>query len=200
VIRTAVDPDAARAEAEKILGGRRYQDDPAPRPFRGPLEWVGDRLDSAGDAAGDVGRSLPWFVWLLIALAVIGLFIWFLVRNTERRRIARLAAGEASVAVAVADDPDVLEREADEAERNGDFERAVRLRFRAGLLRLGAEGRIEYTPATTTTEVRRTLQSPTFDDLALTHDEVTYGDRDALPPDAEHARTRWPELTRGGRS
>ena len=38
------------------------------------------------------------------------------------------------------DDPAVLEREADEAERGGAFERAVRLRFRAGVLRLDARG------------------------------------------------------------
>jgi hypothetical protein len=200
VIVAAVDPDQARRDAEEILGGRRYQRDPAPRPFRGQLKWVGDRLHSAGEASERAFNALPRWLWVVIALVVFGLLTWFIVRNAERRLIRRAAAGVGAAFGddALPDDPGVLEREADEAERNGDFERAVRLRFRAGLLRLGAGGRIQYTPSITTGEVRRTLQSPTFDELASTFDEITYGDRDAVPPDAADARARWPELTRGG--
>ncbi|HEX5096260.1 MAG TPA: hypothetical protein VFX21_09610 [Acidimicrobiia bacterium] len=199
MIVAAVDPDQARADAEAILGGRRYHSDPAPRPFRGQLKWIGDRLQSVGDAIGKVFDLLPWWVWLLIAITAVALFVWYLVRNAERRRVLRVAAGTAPSATVATDDPDALERDADDAERNGDYERAVRLRFRAGLLRLGTRGRIEYTSSITNGEVRRTLQSPTFDDLASTFDEITYGEREAVPPDASDARTRWPELTRGGR-
>jgi hypothetical protein len=164
------------------------------------LKWLGDRLDSAANTVGKLFGALPWWVWLLLALGIIAFLIWSVVRGAERRRVLRVAAGTAATAEAVLDDPAALEREADEAERSGDFERAVRLRFRAGLLRLGTNGRIEYRSSITNGEVRRTLQSPTFDELALTFDEITYGDRDAVPPDAANARTRWPELTRGGRS
>ena len=200
MIPAAVDPSEARAEAHDILGGRRFESDPAPRPFRGPLQWLGDRINSVADVIGNVLSKLPWWMWLLIALGVIALLVWFVTRGAERRRVLRVAAGTASVAAAAPDDPTALEREADEAERNGDFERAVRLRFRAGLMRLGANGRIEYTSSITNGAVRQTLQSRTFDELALTFDEITYGDRDAVPPDAADARARWPELTRSRRS
>ena len=41
----AVDPDSARADVRDILDDRRFRSDPAPRPFRGPLRWLGDRLE-----------------------------------------------------------------------------------------------------------------------------------------------------------
>ena len=41
----AVDPEEARRNAEEILQDRRFQSDPAPRPFRGVLQWIGDRLE-----------------------------------------------------------------------------------------------------------------------------------------------------------
>jgi hypothetical protein len=92
------------------------------------------------------------------------------------------------------EDPDVLEREADAAERAGDLERALRLRFRAGLLRLGQRGAIQYRSSVTTGEVRRTLRSEQFDDLARTFERVTYGGQEALPPDVETARRDWPRV------
>ena len=75
-------------------------------------------------------------------------------RRRRARRRARTVADER-------EDPDALEREADAAERDGDLDRAVRLRFRAGLLRLGDRGAIHYRPSVTTGEVRRTLDSRT---------------------------------------
>ena len=105
------------------------------------------------------------------------------------------------------EDPDALERAADEAERDGDLARALRLRFRAGLLRLGDRGAIHYRPSVTTGEVRRTLGSATFDDLAGTFEAVTYGGRTAAPARRRHRpprvaararRDRAPVSTPGG--
>ena len=96
------------------------------------------------------------------------------------------------------DDPAALEREADEAERAGDLERAVRLRFRAGLLRLGDRGAIEYRPSLTTSEVHARLGSETFDHLAETFNEVAYGGHPAEPPDVAAARTGWPRVVDEG--
>ena len=42
----AIDPDAARGAARDILRDRRFHRDPAPRPLRGPLQWLGDRLQT----------------------------------------------------------------------------------------------------------------------------------------------------------
>ncbi len=70
----------------------------------------------------------------------------------------------------------------------------MRLRFRAGLLRLGDKGAIRYRPSVTTGEVRRTLSSTTFDDLAGTFEAVTYGGRTAAQPDVDDARRAWPRV------
>jgi Domain of unknown function (DUF4129) len=92
------------------------------------------------------------------------------------------------------EDPDALERAADAAELAGDLDVAVRLRFRAGLLRLGGRGAIRYRPSVTTNEVRRVLGSETFDQLAETFDGIAYGGRDAVPPDVDAARREWPRV------
>ena len=71
------------------------------------------------------------------------------------------------------------------AEREADYERAVRLRFRAGLLRLDIE------PSTTSGAAARTLRSPTFDALAARFDAIAYGHRPAGADDAAAAREGW---------
>ncbi len=152
-VAQAVDPDAARADARAILDDRRFRNDPAPRPFRGPLRWLGDRLDPVVRWIGDVIDFVPWYVWLAIVLVITGLVVAWIVRRVQPARRARSSRTAADRA-AGAEDPAVLEREADAAERRGDLERAVRLRFRAGLLRLGDRGAVDYRPSLTTSEVR----------------------------------------------
>ncbi len=49
-------------------------------------------------------------------------------------------------------------------------------------------------PSVTTGEVRRTLDSRRFDDLAGTFEAVTYGGRPAEAPDADSARREWPRV------
>ena len=53
----------------------------------------------------------------------------------------------------------------------------MRLRFRAGLLRLDARELIEYRPSLTTGEVAETIVSPTFDRIGADFDEIAYGGR-----------------------
>ena len=76
----------------------------------------------------------------------------------------------------------------------------MRLRFRAGLLRLGDRGAIEYRPSLTTSEVRALLGSDTFDHLAGTFEHVAYGGQPAEPPDVAEARTEWPRVVKEGAS
>ena len=85
-----------------------------------------------------------------------------------------------------------LERDADAAERRGDHETALRLRFRAGLLRLDRAGILRYRPSLTSGAVVRRVASPSLAVLATTLDEVVYGDRPASAGDVEDARQRWP--------
>ncbi len=191
---TAVDPDEARAEAQDILGDRRFRSDPAPRPLRGVLEWIGDRLEPVADFL----NAIPWFIWLLVAIGLIAFLVTVLAPRVQARR-ARQGGGGGTTRRDKGEDPDQLEREAVEAERAGDYERAVRLRFRAGLLRLGKRGTIEYRPSVTVGEVRRTLASDDFEVLAETFEEVAYGDRDAGQPEVDESRRDWPHVIEGSR-
>ena len=76
-------------------------------------------------------------------------------RRPARDDAPRRASRRAAEAATAARRPRALERRAAEAEAAGDLEAALRLRFRAGLLRLDARGAIDYRPSISTREVRR---------------------------------------------
>ncbi len=183
---------AARAQARDILSQSRFTGTRVPGPFHGLLDWIGDRLRAIGDALDDLlpgGRSI---VWIALA-ALVGALAAIVARRTLTRRV-RGAAQAAAAAAPPRDDARALERRADAAEAAGDLQAALRLRFRAGLLRLDARGAIEFRPSIPTYEVRRALRSAGFDELALDFDEVVYGGRPAAPTDLDTARRRWPEV------
>ena len=117
----------------------------------------------------------------------------WIVKRVGRRR-ARGTGAVARDMRATNEDPAVLEREADDAERRGDLERAVRLRFRAGLLRLGDRGAIEYRPSLTTSEVRGLLGS---DFVRSARGHVRRGRRTATSPPTPMTSRR---LGRDGRA
>lgn len=218
--RSALDPDTAREQAREILSESPFRREPPPRPLRGVLEWFGDlflgigrwfRDGPIGDVVAAVGRALgsvlepvgralaplPGPTWLLPGAALIALAVLLLARTTSRAGSPWFGAGSRrSSSPAAPDDPAALERAAVEAERRGDLDEALRLRFRAGLLRLDERGAITFRPSLTTGEVRRLLGSDTFDELATTFEEVTYGGRPAGPPDVATAREAWPRLLR----
>ncbi|MGH8985293.1 MAG: DUF4129 domain-containing protein, partial [Acidimicrobiia bacterium] len=189
-----VDPDAARDQARDILGQRRYQPADVPRPFEGVLEWLGDRLRPIGDFFDRLLSSWPGRLALIAGLIALVVFVTTGIARRRSRGVAagggrgRGRAGEESL------DPGQLEREADAAERGGDLDRALRLRFRAGLLRLDAAGAIRFRPSLTSGEVRRQLRQPAFDDLAFTFDEIAYGGRAASAVDLGSARDGWPRV------
>jgi hypothetical protein len=187
------DAAAAREQAREILSQRRYHDTEVPRPFKGPLGWAGDRLQDVGHwFAGlfdDVDGALPGgalVVWLLIAAIVVALAV-VVARAAIRRRVARVHAPRASAAPT--DDPRALEREADAAERAGEWERAVRLRFRAGALRLAAQ-------AKTTGDIAAELGSPEFERFGAGFDAIAYGGREAAEDDARASRETWAKVLR----
>jgi hypothetical protein len=189
-----VDPNEARDAARDILGDRRFRSDPAPRPLRGPLQWLGDRLESVVDRIGDILRPVPGLVWLTLGVAAVAVILWRVIIVARQRRVSAASTDASRAADAIAEDADVLERDAEEAERLGDLERAVRLRFRAGLVRLGDRGAIAYRPSVTTDEVRHVLGSDTFEELAHTFEGVAYGGRPAHKPDVDAARRGWPRV------
>jgi hypothetical protein len=190
-----VDPDDARRQARDILDERRYQPAKVPRPFEGVLEWLGDRLRPIGEFLDDVLSSAPGRLLLIAGfVALVAVVATVIARRRGRagavvgRRGGRGGDAEESL------DPARLEREADEAERRGEFDRALRLRFRAGLLRLDDVGAISFRPSLTSGQVARRLRQPAFDDLAITFDGVAYGGRRASTDDVRVARERWPRV------
>jgi hypothetical protein len=190
-----VDPNAARDQARDILSGGRFQSKSAPRPLRGPLRWLGDRLQTVGDWLGRVLSHVPGWMWLALGVLAIAAVVARIVVVTRARRTTAGARGTGGAFDADGpEDPDTLEREADVAERDGDLARAVRLRFRAGLIRLGDGGAITYRPSVTTGEVRSVLGSDAFDELAQTFEGIAYGGEEAQPPDVESARRGWPRV------
>ena len=122
---------------------------------------------------------------------------WFVARRFLTTRVRASAAEQQALAAARDEDPRALDRRADAAEAAGDLEAALRLRFRAGLLRLDARGAIEFRPSISTFEVRRTLHDDDFDALAATFDDVVYGGRPPAPDDLAAARERWPRVVKG---
>jgi hypothetical protein len=188
-----------RAEARDVLAESRFHETDVPGPFRGVFEWIGDRLpdiDVPLDWLDDLlpgGRSVVWIVLggLLAGLA------WFVARRFLTSRIRASTEAEQALVAARDEDPRALDRRADAAEAAGDLEAALRLRFRAGLLRLDARGAIEFRPSISTYEVRRALRSDDFDALAATFDDVVYGGRPPATDDLAAARERWPAIIKG---
>jgi uncharacterized protein DUF4129 len=187
-------PDAseARAHAREILEERRFRGSGVPRPFAGILRWLGDRLQPVSDLIDDIsgwtpgGRPVVFLVLsALVLLAALGL-----ARGSIRRR-ASAAARAARARAPTREDPEALERDAERAAANGEWETAVRLRFRAGLLRLDARELIEYRPSLTTGEVAVAVDSPTFERVGADFDAIAYGGRPAGEQDEAASREGW---------
>ena len=192
-------PDAGgpRSDAGEILSSNRYEGSDLPRPLKGVLDDIGDALEPIGDwieeRFDDLARITPggdvtlWSIGaalLLILLATLG----------SRTLRARAEAGAEVRAVASAparQSAADLERDAERAEREGDLEAALRLRFRAGLLRLDAREAIRFRPSISNREVSRALNSPEFDQLAALFDGVVYGGREPSAEDVARSRRGW---------
>jgi hypothetical protein len=187
-------PDAseARAHAREILDERRFRGSAVPRPFTGILRWLGDRLQPVRDLFDDIAGWIPGGrpVALLILSALVLLAALGLARGSIRRG-ASAAARSSRARAPGREDPEALERDADRAAAAGEWETAVRLRFRAGLLRLDARELIEYRPSLTTGEVADTVRSPAFERVGADFDAIAYGGRPAGEQDEAASREGW---------
>jgi hypothetical protein len=182
----------AGTQARDILSERRFTGSSVPGPFHGILDWLGDKLRRLGNKLDVAIPGPPWVAWVAAAL-VIGALATVISRRTLTGRVRAAAALRVSAAPPH-DTARDLERRADAAEAAGDLATALRLRFRAGLLRLDARGAIEFRPSIPTSEVRRTLRSGDFDALAADFDDVIYGGRPPEPADVATSRERWPAV------
>ena len=191
-----VPSDQARAEAREVLDSRRFQPARVPRPFAGILRTIGRWLEPVGEPLGRLWRrvfdTVPGklaAVGVVFALAVLVSLRLIGRRSPENLRRSRAFGVEGDDL-----DPDELEREAAAAERAGDLDHAVRLRFVAGVLRLDRAGVITYRSSLTTGQLRARLQSGTFAGLAAAFDEIAYGGRPAGEADVRAASEGWPRV------
>ena len=175
----------AQATAAEILRGSRYGRATASDPLVNALSKLGSWLATL--AANTPGGPVAF--WALAAAVVLALAVYG-ARRALRRLEPDAPAGTAGAGGGT-EDPAALERDARSAEDRGAFGEAVRLRFRAGLLTLGAHSTIEYRPSLLTAEVARSLHSPQFDSLNDTFERIAYGGAAARPGDAEASRDGW---------
>ena len=190
----------ARERAREILAQRRFQPSSVPAPLRGLRERVGDGVRQLGrpfqKAFEWIAGWLPGggsLLWVLIAALVLGGAGVLATRAGARRRLAAGGGsqdGEARVRVTSAH----LRREAERAERAGDLDAALRLRFRAGLLELDSRELIELRPALTNRELLREVPSETLAGLVDGFEAVAYGGKPAQAGDVRSARDGWPRV------
>lgn len=191
-----VDAGEAREQARRVLEDDRYRSRDLPRPLRGVLEWIGARLADIGRPVAEVLATPPGMVVSLVV--VVGLAAFVAVR-VARQRNRRAEDGEVRRTRARRADPGALEAEADAAEVAGDLDAAVRLRFRAGVLRLEEAGAVPRRADATTGRLRARVPGASFAGLARAFDEVAYGGRPATAADVAVARRDWPEVVAAAR-
>ena len=192
----AVASDQARQEARDVLDGRRFKPARVPRPFAGILRTLGRWLEPVGEPLGRLWRRVVDTV--AGRLLLVGL-VFLVAGLISLRLIGRRSPGNVhrSRPFGVDGDgldPDELERQAVAAERAGDLDHAVRLRFVAGVLRLDRAGVIAYRSSLTTGQLRERLHSASFAELAAAFDEIAYGGRSAEEADLRAATEVWPRV------
>jgi hypothetical protein len=193
----------ARSQARTILAERRFRQGPIPRPLHGLLHAIGSVLESPLDAVNELVSRLSvstpggsTTVWAVLAALVLAISCLLAVRGSRRalRDPAARAGPSGGVPLRASD----LERDAGKAEAQGRHAEAVRLRFRAGLMRLAERELVETAPSMLNADVARALHSERFDTLARRFDEIAYGGSDALGQDTEDARREWSRLLGSG--
>ncbi len=192
----AVDASAVRQDAAAVLDGRRFKPSRVPRPFAGVLRTLGRWLRPVVDPFRDLWSRIRGntLAELGVVAVVFAAAVWISVRLVGRRSPQSVHRSRPLRADGDALDPDELERQAAAAERAGDLDRAVRLRFVAGVLRLDDAGVIRYRSSLTTGQLRAALGSGSFAELAAAFDEIVYGGRPAEEADVRTARAQWPRV------
>lgn len=192
--------DAAREHAREVLSRSEYHRHDPPRPLRGMLEWLGDRLRPIERPfvrawewiADEPARYLPFATVVVLAAIVVTIAL-------GRHRAAFGGFDRDTRLRVEREDPDALERLADVRERSGDLDQAVRLRFRAGLLRLDLVGALSYRPSLTAGAAMRAVDAPSLAALASSFDQIAYGGRAASIDDVAAARAGWQRVLQEAR-
>jgi hypothetical protein len=189
-----VDSDRLRAEAERILAQPKYRTETTiSERFNSWLSNLWYRfIEFLESVSGLVGGPV---VLSIIVLASVVLVSVLITRNLGTRRVREIEERiRREHALARGVDPGELEEAAEAAAARGDHAGAVRLRFRAGLLRLDEQDLIRFEPGLTSAEIEALLQSPIFESLADRFDQIVYGHQTATADDYETATEGWAAL------
>ncbi len=193
----AVDAAEARQAAADILSDRRYRRGDPSLASRitewvvRALEWLTRPLRRLFRSATDALPGGQLTFWVILALLVLAVAVLVTTRLGRRRIREVEAAAEARERAGSAERPERLEEAARRAEARGAYAAAVRLRFRAGLLRLDRAGAVDLQPSLTTGAVAEQLASESFQRVAARFEEVAYGERAASEADAAGAAAGW---------
>lgn len=198
-------PEQARQAAREILSRAEFRASRTPRPLRGVLRQLGRWLEPivrpVGRPLGDLWRWVVEDPRRFIPAGIVVLLVAAIATvRLSRHRAAFAGPSSMKGERDRIEDPATLERLAVEAERAGQLDDAVRLRFRAGLLRLDAAGALAYRPSLTAGAVLRAVPVPALADLARAFDEIAYGGRPAGTDDVRAAREGWPRVLAEARS
>lgn len=193
-------PADARGQARAVLDADKFQQSDVPKPFKGALEWLADRLRPIGrfvERIVDPILDLPGGAWILgtALVAVAAAATAWLVGRRSGAAVRATAAGGGPLVDASAD-PIGLDRRAGEREGAGDLAGALRLRYQAGLVRLVRADRLTLRTDTTAADAARQVDHPAMDALTMDFEEIVYGDRAATAADLHAAGERWDDLLR----
>lgn len=199
----------ARQQAHGIVDKAPYRTSPShtPRPLAGLFHALGRALNAA------LGRPARWLYrhllvhighgfqsafggwWILVVgILAVGLGVAVGVLVVKRRTKVSIDRSRSLALGLSTEDPDEIEQRAADAEQAAHHEEAVRLRFRAGLVRLQRMGIVVNQQSQTDRQLSVMLHSPAFDGLAGRHERIVYAGDSATAADAATARTDWPRV------
>ncbi|MCC6483235.1 MAG: DUF4129 domain-containing protein [Armatimonadetes bacterium] len=124
----------------------------------GMMRWLSGLLGRGGAGTGAAIQALSWVVTAAVAVLLMALAWIAIFRNGLLRRRASAKPGEH-----LSDEPEIPEDALDRArdlQKRGEFLQALRLLYRATLLRLHEAGAVRMEPGMTNREVLRRLQRP----------------------------------------
>jgi len=182
-----VDVSGAAEDAREILSDDRFKDVAVTGGNSSggrATEWLSDRIPNPIKVI--LGS---WLFWVTAGGVIVAIS---LLRTQWSRRLRRSGAETPDGPREVRPEtPKAFNRLADQAEKEGDYTSAVRLRFKGGLAGLRVAGRIEDDLTTSAGRLRRAVPIPAIERLASTFEWIVYGDRPATPADAQDSRRDW---------
>ncbi len=165
-------------------------------------EWLAGLLRRLRQMLGGLSESgplaglPPWMTWVIagVLIALLVLILAHIALTVRRALVEPAVRRGPSVGERRREDPAALLASAEQARNRGDYDRAVRLLYRAALARLDRLGVLRFDAARTNWENLRALPADqpvvraAMATLARAVDDIAYGGAPALRSTAERCR------------